>query len=93
MEEESPEIVTATLAELYFKQGKIQEAINTYRTLIALSPENTHFRERLETLKAIPQEEAPDDQGTQDTHVAGVQRAIAILESWRANIREQVNPN
>jgi tetratricopeptide (TPR) repeat protein len=92
MEEESPEIVTATLAELYFNQGKIQEAIDTYRTLVELNPEDTHLKERREALEAI-QKKALEDQKTQDAHVAGVQRAIAILESWRANIREHVNPN
>jgi tetratricopeptide (TPR) repeat protein len=93
VEEETPEIVTPTLAEIYFKQGELQKAIDTYKTLIELNPEDTHLRERLEALETPPQEEAPGDQETQDTHVAGVQRAIAILESWRTNIREQVNPN
>ena len=93
VEEEPPEIVTSTLAELYFQQGKIQEAINTYKTMVALNPEDAHFRDRLEALEATPEEEAPGEKGTQDTHVAGKQRVIAILESWRANIREQVNPN
>jgi tetratricopeptide (TPR) repeat protein len=92
-EEKLQEIVTPTLAELYLKQGEPQKAIDTYRTLLEQHPENTHFRERLEALEVIPQEEAQGDQGTQDTHVAGVQKAIAILESWRANIREQVSPN
>jgi tetratricopeptide (TPR) repeat protein len=93
VEEKPPDIVTATLAELYFDQGKTQEAINAYRTLVALNPEDTHFRDRLVALEAIPEGKAQDDQGTQDTHVAGVQRAIAILESWRANIREHISPN
>ena len=92
-EEKLPEIVTPTLAELYFKQGEPQKAIDTYRALLELNPEDTHFRERLEALEAIPPEEAQGDQGIQDTHVAGVQKAIAILESWRANIREHINPN
>ncbi len=92
-EEESPEIATPTLAEIYFKQGELQKAIDTYRTLVALNPEDTHLRERLEALQAIPQEEAQRDQGTQDTHVAGTKRMIAILESWRANIREHVSPS
>lgn len=93
LEEKSPEIVTATLAELYFEQGELQKAIDTYRTLVALSPEDTQLRERLGALEAIPQEEAQGDQGTQDTHVARTQRVIAILESWRSNIREHVSPH
>jgi tetratricopeptide (TPR) repeat protein len=93
VEEKSPEIVTATLAEIYFNQGELQKAIDTYRTLVALNPEDTHFRDRLEVLEAIPQEEAQGDQETQDTYVAGTQRMIAILESWRSNIREHVSPH
>ena len=93
VEEESPEIVTSTLAELYFHQGEIEKAINTYKTLVALNPEDAHFRDRLEALEAITEEEAPGGQGTQDTHVAGMLRVIGILESWRANIREHVNPS
>jgi tetratricopeptide (TPR) repeat protein len=91
--DESPEIVTSTLAELYFRQGEIQKARNTYKTLVALNPDDVHFRERLEALEAITEEEVPDDRGIQDAHVAGTQRVIAILESWRTNIREHVNPN
>jgi tetratricopeptide (TPR) repeat protein len=92
VEEVTPEIATPTLAEIYYKQGEIQKAIDTYRTLIELNPEDTHLRERLEALETYP-EETPDEQGTQDAHVAGVQRTIAILESWRTNIREHINPN
>ncbi len=90
--DESPEIVTSTLAELYFEQGELQKAIDAYRTLVALNPEDTHFRERLEALEAI-QNGASSDQETQDTRVVATQRMIAILESWRVNIREHVNPN
>jgi len=93
MEGKSPEIITATLAELYFGQGELQKAIDTYRNLVEQNPEDTRFRDRLEALEAIPQEEAQGDQGTEDTHVAGTQRVIAILESWRSNIREHVSPN
>ena len=92
VEAESPEIVTSTLAELYFEQGKLQKAIDTYRTLVSLNPEDTPLRERLETLEAI-QNGTSGDQETQDTRAVGTQRMIAILESWRSNIREHVNPN
>lgn len=93
VEGKSPEIATSTLAELYFRQGEIIKAIDTYKNLVELNPEDVRFRERLEALEAITEEEVPDEQRTQDAHVAGKQRVIAILESWRANIREHVNPN
>jgi tetratricopeptide (TPR) repeat protein len=92
MGEESSEIVTSTLAELYFDQGKIKEAINTYKNLIEQNPEDTHFRSRLQELEAIAENEASDDQEV-DAHAGKKQRMIAILESWRATIREHVNPS
>ncbi|MBN1832119.1 MAG: tetratricopeptide repeat protein [Deltaproteobacteria bacterium] len=92
MGKKSPEFITATLAELYFDQGELQKAIDTYRNLVALNPEDPHFRDRLEALEAIPQEESQGDQEIRDMRVAGTQRVIAILESWRSNIREHVNP-
>jgi tetratricopeptide (TPR) repeat protein len=93
LDEETPEIATPTLAEIYFKQGELQRAIETYRNLIELNPEDTHLRERLEALEAIPREESQGDQGPQDSQSGGTQRLIDILESWRANIREHVSPN
>jgi tetratricopeptide (TPR) repeat protein len=91
LEEEPPEIATPTLAEIYFKQGELQKAKDTYRTLIELHPEDTHLRERLEALETIDQEKA-SDQEIRDTQLEKTQRAIAILESWRANILENITP-
>ena len=39
-EEEPPEIATPTLAQIYFEQGQIEEAINTYEMIIAQDPED-----------------------------------------------------
>ena len=94
LEKGAPEIITSRLAELYLDQGKIEKAIDTYKTLVMLNPEDTHFRDRLEELKAMTDEEAKVDQeASADSVVARKQRVLAILETWRANIRNQVNPN
>lgn len=94
LEKGAPEIITSRLAELYLDQGKIEKAIDTYKTLVMLNPEDTHFRDRLEELKAMSLEEVTVDQeASVDPVVARKQKMLAILETWRANIRNQVNPN
>ncbi len=94
LEKGAPEIVTSRLAELYLDQGKIEKAIDTYKTLVMLNPEDAHFRNRLEEVKAMTKEEVTVHQeASADPVVARKQRMLAILETWRANIRDQVNPN
>jgi tetratricopeptide (TPR) repeat protein len=94
LEKGAPEIITSRLAEIYLDQGKIEKAIDTYKTLVMLNPEDTHFRDRLEELKAMSVEEATVDQeASADSVVAKKQKMLAILETWRANIRNQVNPD
>lgn len=63
-----PEIATPTLAELYFAQGQVQEAITTYEKVLAQNPEVAQFRIRIEELKSIlspfaPKQEEGDGSG------------------------------
>ena len=91
-EEEAPEIPTSTLAELYFEQGQIQEAINTYEMLVTEDPEDGRSRERLKELKTLTGEEAQIEKEDSERLREKKKRMIAILESWRTNIREHLNP-
>ncbi len=43
---ELPQIVSATLAEIYVRQGEFEEAIKTYRALIQLRPKQKEFFEK-----------------------------------------------
>jgi tetratricopeptide (TPR) repeat protein len=59
VENKGNKIVTATLAEIYASQGEYREAIETYRTLLALRPVDANrFQKRimeLETLEKLHQ--------------------------------------
>lgn len=85
-EEEPPEIATPTLAQIYFEQGQIEEAINTYEMIITQDPEDEFSKRRLEELQAMIAEEKGLHAVRQKK-----EKMIAILESWLANIRDQFN--
>jgi tetratricopeptide (TPR) repeat protein len=90
-EEEEMEIATPTLAEIYFEQGQIEEAIDTYETILAQDPEDESSGRRLEELKTMIAEEKALEEKQIDEIRQKKERMIAILESWLANIREQFN--
>ncbi|MGD9076851.1 MAG: hypothetical protein PVJ69_16655, partial [Desulfobacteraceae bacterium] len=90
-EEEETEIATPTLAEIYFEQGQIEEAIDTYVTILAQDPEDESSRRRLEELKTMIAKEKALEEKQIDEIRQKKERMIAILESWLANIREQFN--
>jgi tetratricopeptide (TPR) repeat protein len=46
------DIVTPTLAEIYFKQGRLQRALAIYRSLLNRDPENDHFKKSIEAVNA-----------------------------------------
>lgn len=49
---ELPQIVSATLAEIYVRQGEFEEAIKTYRALIQLRPKQKEiFEKKIEELE------------------------------------------
>jgi|GEM_PF-2812425 len=51
--EESEALTTATVAEIYFKQGLFDEAIRVYRKILETDPENAKIKKRLEEITAI----------------------------------------
>lgn len=46
------QLLTATMAELYMRQGLFEDAERIYRRLVRLRPEDEPLRERLETVRA-----------------------------------------
>jgi tetratricopeptide (TPR) repeat protein len=88
-EERPPEIATPTLAEIYFQQGQIDEAINTYKIIVAQDPEDESSKKRLEELKTMIADQSPLEEKGLDEVRKKKERMIAILESWLGNIREQ----
>jgi tetratricopeptide (TPR) repeat protein len=83
------QLATPTLAEIYFKQGQLQEAIRTYEKVVARNPHDERSMLRLNGLKGAAQGPAATKEG-----VAGPspketnQRMISVLEGWLTRIRE-----
>jgi tetratricopeptide (TPR) repeat protein len=88
-EEDQAEIATPTLAEIYFEQGQIEEAIDTYETILGQDPEDESSRRRLEELRSMIAEQGALEEKQLDEVRQKKEKMIAILESWLANIREQ----
>lgn len=88
-QEEFPEIITATLAETYFEQGKLVEAREIYEKLIENAPEDMALKTRLDEISALmePKDE-PEDLQIEDKTRLKKEKMISILDSWRSNIRE-----
>lgn len=87
----TPEIATPTLAELYFAQGQVQEAVSTYEKVVAQNPEAEHSRTRLEELKAMlapppPVRQAdPDEESARNRKI----KLIHVLETWKESLQVQ----
>jgi len=85
--EETSILPTATLAEIYYKQGELDEAIKIYTQLIKDFPDDENYKNRLEVLNA---EKKPEY--TERSHEATVQekelKIIEILERWLTNLEK-----
>lgn len=82
------ELATPELAEIYYNQGQINEAINTYELIILSDPDDESSIARLAELKA-PQTKEPDQRVTMDgILIAREEKMITVLEGWLNRIRE-----
>ena len=88
-EEEEPfEIATTTLAELYFDQGHLPEAIDTYEKVIEQNPEDENLKTRLEELKAMVAKEEKPVMDMVDPVRQKKEKMILTLESWLSTIKD-----
>ncbi|MBN2033063.1 MAG: tetratricopeptide repeat protein [Deltaproteobacteria bacterium] len=79
-----PEIATPTLAEVYFGQGEIQEALTIYQRVLVQNPQDEKTRQRIEDLQGM----LPAPAEKPDPTRKGKERAIAVLESWLRDLRK-----
>ncbi|MCX7831126.1 MAG: hypothetical protein N2445_08765, partial [Acidobacteria bacterium] len=85
-------ISTATLADLYEKQGYPEKAIEIYQHILLKEPEREDIRKRIEKLKKeMLGMEAQDDVGVVDVKSALRGKRIEALRSWLKRIREADN--
>jgi tetratricopeptide (TPR) repeat protein len=81
---------SSTLAELYFRQGLLDRAVEVYRQLLAVEPGNTRARARLEELVRLAEGSQAAGEGTDAGRAARrilIERTIARLEALLAVIR------
>lgn len=83
-----PDIATATLAEVYFNQGQIREAAETYEKVVAKNPDDEKARERLEQIRAMVVPEPPAEDIEARKRRVNNEKMIALLEAWLTNIRK-----
>jgi len=88
LKEEVSILPTSTLAEIYFKQGQLEEAITIYTQVVKDFPDNEKYKNRLEELKALTKTEEPEK-----SHEAILKEKtvtiIGILERWLTNIEKR----
>lgn len=86
--EEVSILPTATLAEMYYKQGELEEAIKIYAQVVKDFPDNENYKNRLEELKAIMETKEPE-KSHEEIEKEKELRIIGILERWLANIKKE----
>lgn len=88
-QEDFPGIMTTSLAETYFNQGKLNEAREIYEKLAEKDPENPALKSRLDEISAIlePEDES-EELKAEESIRQKKEKMISILDSWRSNIRE-----
>ena len=88
-------IPTATLAEIYLKQGLVEQALRVYQEIVRLDPGNVFAAHRLRELSPTSSHDAPPPAGDAVTDTAGSARparahhVLAILESWLQVVRQR----
>lgn len=79
------EIATKTLAEIYLRQGDLQQAYRIYKILAEQDPSDLQIRNRLQeldqrlSLSPFPDQPFPNSR----------EDKIRFLEKWLTNIRER----
>jgi tetratricopeptide (TPR) repeat protein len=86
--EEMSELATPTLAEIYYNQGQIQEAIHTYEKVLLDDPNDEASKTRLSELRALVAEQTETPVAGKDSIKTRKEEMIGVLEEWLARIKE-----
>jgi predicted Zn-dependent protease len=78
-------VATKTLAEIYLKQGHLQEAYEIFKILAEKDPSDPEMQKRVEELREKLHPSPPSN----FTYPASREEKIRHLEKWLANIRKQ----
>ena len=87
-EEEPSVLPTSTLAEIYYKQGEVEEAIKMYEQVVEAFPDDEKSKIRLNELKGM--KEAEEHRKAKEQILKEKKlKLIGILERWLANIEQR----
>jgi len=86
---EGPSILpTSTLAEIYYKQGELQEAIKIYEQTVKAFPDDEKSKLRLKELKEIKEAEGREE-AKEGLLKEKKLRLIRVLERWLSDIEQR----
>lgn len=91
LDAETPDIATATLAEIYFKQGMTEKAIEIYQQIIEQTPDDNISRMRQNELKSMLEQSRLKEAREKERSIRN-KKIMLILESWLEGVRKQSNP-
>jgi len=86
--DEFAELATTELAEIYYNQGLINEAINTYELALLTNPYDKTSMERLAELKALNVDKPEQQTSADDILRERKKRMITVLEEWMDRMQE-----
>jgi len=87
-EEALVDFASPTIAELYYSQGRIDAAIQTYEKVLSRNPADKESIRRLKELKGLTAESPEAEEKDHDALRSQKERMIMILERWLPRIRE-----
>ena len=90
-EDKFAELATTELAEIYYNQGLINEAINTYELALLTNPDDKTSMERLAELKALNvdnPEKTEQQTAADDILRERKKRMIPVLEEWMDRVQK-----
>ncbi len=90
-EEALVDLATPTLAELYFSQGQIREAMDIYEKVLLNNPDDKASEQRLAELEKSVAQEAEPLFSEEDVARAKTEKTIGILENWVTRIQAMGN--
>ena len=80
---------TKTLAEIYIKQGHLQEAYDILKDLAEKDPSNREIRQRLAELRNRLDVAHPSDLASPRSPPRSKEEKLQILEGWLSNIQKR----
>lgn len=86
--EEPSALPTSTLAELYYKQGELDEAIKVYEQVIASSPDDEKAKHRVDELRGVKEGQEGEKEVSRSVRERKL-KLLGVLERWLAGVEQR----